>query len=181
MMLRVGIGWSDILFGTGVLGLAGFAAVVVVRLPKVWRGETLPSLPWASVRGPEVNHRSFAAFTGFIVGLSGGAVLVWIGMLTDITGLTIVGGLAIVLGVLVFVPLWIVVNAVNRRASWCHPSAARTVAGGRSGAPDGVDADQGSPPPSTWWRSSTYGRRLRSGSPTSRTSSRCAARTTAAG
>jgi hypothetical protein len=114
MMLRVGIGWSDIFFCLGALGLASFAAFAVVRLPKVWRGETLASLPWASVRGPEVNHRSFPAFTGFIVGIGAGAVLVWIGMLTDSRGLSTAGGLAIVLGVVVFVPLWIVVNAVNR-------------------------------------------------------------------
>ena len=114
MMRLVGIGWSDLLFGAGVLGLAGFAALQVVRLPKVWRGETLLTLPWANYHGPEVNHRSFPAFTGFIAALGGGALLVWIGMLTDNRILANTGGLAMVLGVIVFVPLWILVNAVNR-------------------------------------------------------------------
>jgi hypothetical protein len=41
MMFVVGIGWADLVFGAGVLALACFAALQVVRLPKVWRGETL--------------------------------------------------------------------------------------------------------------------------------------------
>jgi hypothetical protein len=110
----VGIGWSGILFGAGVLGLAGFAALQVVRLPKVWRGETLLTLPWPNYHGPEVNHRSFPAFTAFIAALGGGALLVLIGGMTDNRGFTIAGGLAMVVGTLVFVPLWILVNAVNR-------------------------------------------------------------------
>ena len=114
MMPLVGIGWADIGFGVGVLALAGFAALQVLRLPRVWRGETLLTLPWPNFHGPEVNHRSFPAFTGFIATLGGGAVLVWIGMLTGSRGPSIVGGLAIVIGVIVFVPVWILVNAVNR-------------------------------------------------------------------
>jgi hypothetical protein len=114
MMPLVGIDWAELVFAAGILGLVGFAAHTVHRLPKVWRGETLLSLPYRNFFAPEVNHRSFPAFTGFIAALGGGALLVSIGMLTGITDLTGVGGLAMVVGVLVFVPLWILVNAVNR-------------------------------------------------------------------
>ncbi len=62
MMRRVGISWPDVFFGAGVLALAGFAGRQVGRLPKVWRGETLLTLPWPNYHGPEVNHRSFPAF-----------------------------------------------------------------------------------------------------------------------
>ena len=110
----MGVGWQDIVFGLGVLWLAGFAALTVVRLPKVWRGETLLSLPYSNYRAPEVNHRSFPVFTGFIAALGGGALLLWIGVLTGGRGLTITGGMTIFVGVIVFAPLWILVNAVNR-------------------------------------------------------------------
>jgi hypothetical protein len=113
-MPLVGIDWSDLVFAAGILGLAGFAAHTVVRLPKVWRGETLRSLPYSNYLAPEVNHRSFPVFTGFIAALGGGALLVWIGMLVDSRDVTGVGGLAMVVGTIVFVPLWILVNAVNR-------------------------------------------------------------------
>lgn len=72
-----------------------------------------------------MNHRSFPAFTGFISALGGGALLVWIGMLADSRDLTGVGGLAMVVGTLVFVPLWIVVNALNRPRFLVPPTRRR--------------------------------------------------------
>jgi hypothetical protein len=114
MMPLVGIGWEDLVLGAGILALAGFAAFTVIRLPKIWRGKTILALPYSNPFAPEVNHRSFPAFTGFIAALGGGGLLVWIGMLIGSRDVTGVGGLVIVVGAVVFVPLWIVVNAVNR-------------------------------------------------------------------
>ena len=108
------IGWPEIVGSAAVVALVGFAGLQLARLPKVWRGERLLTLPWPNFHGPEVNHRSFPVFTGFITLLGGGSALVWISVIADWAGVVVPGGLAIVFAVFVFVPLWILINAVNR-------------------------------------------------------------------
>lgn len=116
------IEWSEIVGGAAVLALVGFAGLQLARLPRVWRGERLLTLPWPNFHGPEVNHRSFPVFTGFITLLSGGAALVWISIISDTAGLGLAGGLAIVFAVVALLPLWILINAVNRPRLFVAPA-----------------------------------------------------------
>jgi hypothetical protein len=101
-----------------VVAYVAWSLSVVVHqlshLPAVWRGERLASLPRDAWRGPEVNHRSFPAYVGFLVLVPGGlAVLLGAAALGWMV-LGIVGAVAAMFGVLVAFPQWLSVNAVNR-------------------------------------------------------------------
>jgi hypothetical protein len=109
----VDVTWSGVLAVAAGAALVGFAGLQVARLPKVWRGDTLLALPYANSRGPEVNHRSFPAFTGFIGLLCLGMLLVFLANALDVAALAVAGGVVVFLS-LVFVPMWILVNATNR-------------------------------------------------------------------
>lgn len=93
--------------------LTGPAGLQVARPPTKWPG-TLTSLPWPNWHGPEVNHRSFPAFTGFIACLGVGALSALLAELFDVETLSVATVLTFRLGVLTVLPLWILVSAVNR-------------------------------------------------------------------
>jgi hypothetical protein len=71
--------------------------------------------------GPQVNHRSYPLWTAFAVSCIGGMGLLLVGAAAD---LWIIGqvGAPLMLGGVIFVPLWIAVNAVNRPAVLVPPS-----------------------------------------------------------
>ena len=116
------VSWSGVLAVAFGAGLVGFAGLQVWRLPRVWRGDTLLTLPWPNSRGPEVNHRSFPAFTGFLVLLCVGMVLAVPAGLWDVQALGVIAVLCLFLSLLVFVPLWILVNATSRPRFLVPPS-----------------------------------------------------------
>jgi hypothetical protein len=118
---RVDVSWSGVLAVALGAALVGFAVLQVARLPKVWRGENLLTLPWPNSRGPEVNHRSSPAFTGFIGLLCIGMLLAVPAAVWAVEALAVAAGLCILLS-LVFVPLWILVNAINRPRFLVPPS-----------------------------------------------------------
>jgi hypothetical protein len=118
----VDVTWQGVLAVVAGAALVVFAGLQVVRLPRVWRGDTLLALPYSSSRAPEVNHRSFPAFTGFIGLLSLGMLVAFLGSLLDEAALALAGGLVVLLSVVVFVPLWVLVNATNRPRFLVPPS-----------------------------------------------------------
>jgi hypothetical protein len=121
-MHAVDVDWWLLVAGAFALGFAGFAGLQLARLPRVWRGGTVSSLPWPNSRGPEVNHRSFPVFVGFAVSMAGGAVMLLVATLVDARALGVIGVLCAMVGVGVFVPLWILINAVNRPRVLVPPS-----------------------------------------------------------
>ena len=105
---------GSVLVGAFLLAGLFFVGLNLSRLPHVWRGEKLPSLPRQTWRGPEVNHRSFpvATFclTLFVVGLTllaGGGAL-------RANGAVATGIMLVMAALFVLFPLWVLVNAVNR-------------------------------------------------------------------
>lgn len=124
-MHAVDFDWSLITVGAFTLGFVGFAGLQLARLPAVWRGGTVSSMPWPNSRGPEVNHRSFPVFVGFAVSLAGGALLLFVSFLVAVPALGVIGLICAMIGVAVFVPLWILINAINRPRVLVPPSRRR--------------------------------------------------------
>ncbi len=108
--------------GATALSMVGSAALQLFRLPPVWRGERVSSLPWPNMHGPEVNHRSFPAFCGFSTCLGIFAAVFPISIVVDHDGLAAIAVAVAVLGFVVFVPPWILVNAINRPRFLVPPS-----------------------------------------------------------
>lgn len=124
-MSLVDINWPLIFGAALTLGLAGFAGLQVTRLPRVWRGKTVHSLPWPNARGPEVNHRSFPVFVGFVVFVAGGALLLLVSALTGAQAVGVVGVLFGMVSFIILVPLWILINAINRPRILVPPARRR--------------------------------------------------------
>ena len=99
-----------------VAGGLCFAAVCLLRLPRVWRGERLSWVPMDTIKGPRVEHRSFPVFTVWLTVFVLGWALLAAG--------TTVGAFVMVVATIVLVPLWLLVNAVNR-PSFVVPPARR--------------------------------------------------------
>jgi hypothetical protein len=121
-MGAVDFNWPLIVGGALALGFAGFAGLQLVRLPRVWRGETGIPLPRSNLYLPEVNHRSFPVFVGSIVFVAAGAMLVFVAVLVDARALAVIGLICATIGVGVFAPLWILINATNRPRILVAPS-----------------------------------------------------------
>ena len=64
-------------------------------------------------------------FVGFAVSVAGGALLLFVSVLVDVHAVGVIGVLCAMVGVGVFVPLWILINAVNRRRVLVAPSRRR--------------------------------------------------------
>ena len=124
-MQAVDVDWWLLVAGACTVGFAGFAGLQLARLPRVWRGGTVSSLPWLNTHGPEVNHRSFPVFVGFAVSLVVGALLLFVATLVDVNALGVIGVICAMVGVVVFVPLWILINAINRPRVLVPPSRRR--------------------------------------------------------
>lgn len=116
--------WLDAVVLAGGFGAAWLTARQVSRLPRVWRGETLRELPAPvyPVPVPEVHHRSFPVFTGFCVCLGGGALLISLSVVFDLHAPGVIGVSSALIGVVVFLPLWMLINAVNRPRALVPPS-----------------------------------------------------------
>jgi hypothetical protein len=121
-MSAVDVDWPLIVVGAFTIGIAAFAGLQLVRLPGVWRGRTVRSLPWSNMHGPGVNHRSFPVFVGFAVSVAAGALLLFVSILVDAPAMGAIGALCALVGVGVFVPLWILVNAINRPQTLVPPA-----------------------------------------------------------
>ena len=109
----VDVSWAGVLavaFGACTVGYAGLQ---ITRLPRVWRGDSLDTLPWSNNAGPEVNHRSFPAFTLFLVLFTAGVLLAAPASVWDVHGLGVTAVLCLFMSVPALV-LWILVNATNR-------------------------------------------------------------------
>lgn len=124
-MTLVDLSWPLIVGAALTLALVGFAGLQVARLPRVWRGESVHSLPWPNSRGPEVNHRSFPVFVGFVVLVAGGVLLLFVSAVIGAQAMGVVGVLAGFVGIGVFVPLWILINAINRPQMLVPPARRR--------------------------------------------------------
>ena len=57
---------SAVALTIAAVGFLGFAGFMLARLPFVWRGGTMESLPWRSFPAPAVDHRTFPVATAFI-------------------------------------------------------------------------------------------------------------------
>jgi hypothetical protein len=124
-MHAVDVDWWLLVGGAFTVGFAGFAGLQLARLPRVWRGGTVSSLPWLNSHGPEVNHRSFPVFVGFVVSLAACALVLFVSALVDAQAMGVIGVICAMVGVGVFVPLWILINAVNRPRVLVPPSRRR--------------------------------------------------------
>ena len=98
IMGAVDFNWPLIVGGALALGFAGFAGLQLVRLPRVWRGETVIPLPRSNLYLPEVNHRSFPVFVGSIVFVAAGAMLVFVAVLVDARALAVIGLICATIG-----------------------------------------------------------------------------------
>jgi hypothetical protein len=119
------INWPVIASAALTLGLVGFAGLQVARLPRVWRGGTVHSLPWPNTLGPQINHRSFPVFVGFVVFLAGGALLLFVSAAIGAQAMGVVGVFSGIVSICVFVPLWILINAINRPRFMVPPARRR--------------------------------------------------------
>jgi hypothetical protein len=108
--------------GLAGVGACAFAGLQASRLPRVWRGGAVPSLPWTNMLGPQVNHRSYPLWTAFAVSVIGGMGLLLGGAAADLRIVGQVGVVLMLAGAVFVVPLWIAVNAVNRPAGLVPPS-----------------------------------------------------------
>ena len=111
-----------VLVGVMLLAFLSFAGVCLLRLPRVWRGETLPWLPIDHYRGPRVDHRSFPAFTTWLTLSSVGGTLLALGALFSARPVGAFGFLLVGLAILVVLPVWLSVNAFTRPRSAVPPS-----------------------------------------------------------